>query len=132
MKVYFSTALVSVLALAYFIWTGMAVGRARAKHGVKAPAVTGPEEFNRTFRVQQNTLEQIVVFLPSLWLAQALANAIWVPLVGLVWIVGRILYGASYQRDPKSRSTGFMLTFVPTVVLLLTALILSLKGLFSG
>ena len=130
MTAYFSTALVSVLALAYFVWTGIAVGRARAKHGVKAPAVTGPEEFNRTFRVQQNTLEQIVLFLPALWLAQALANAIWVPLVGLVWIVGRILYGSSYQRDPASRSTGFMLTFVPTMVLLLTALILSIKGLF--
>ena len=130
MTAYFSTALVSVLALAYFVWTGIAVGRARAKHGGKAPAVTGPEEFNRTFRVQQNTLEQIVLFLPALWLAQALANAIWVPLVGLVWIVGRILYGSSYQRDPASRSTGFMLTFVPTMVLLLTALILSIKGLF--
>src|SRR5690606_15413500 len=123
------TSLVTLLALIVYLWTGLNVGRARGKYSVMAPAITGPEEFNRIFRVQQNTLEQLVLFLPALWLAHLAINAIWVPAVGAVWIVGRILYAFLYVRDPAKRGAGFMLTFLSTIILLLTALISTVADL---
>lgn len=126
------TSLVTILALIIYLWTGLNVGRARGKYGVVAPATSGPEEFNRVFRVQQNTLEQLVLFLPVLWLAHLTIDAIWVPAVGAVWIVGRVLYAFLYVRDPAKRGTGFMLTFLPTIILLLTALIRTAVSLVSA
>lgn len=117
------TTLVTLLALIVYMWTALKVGNARMKHNVLAPATTGPDDFNRAFRVQQNTLEQLVLFLPALWLAHLSVGAIWVPAVGAVWVVGRILYGFLYVRDPAKRGPGFLLTLLPTVILLLTALI---------
>jgi glutathione S-transferase len=123
------TTLVTLLALIVYLWTGLNVGRARGKYSVMAPAIIGPDEFNRVFRVQQNTLEQLVLFIPSLWLAHFAINALWVPAVGAVWIIGRILYAVLYVRDPAKRGAGFMLTFLSTIVLLLTALLSTLKAL---
>src|ERR1700691_2704546 len=60
--------IVTALALLQFIVFGYKVGKARERHGIKAPAITGNEVFERTFRVQQNTLEQLIVFLPGLYL----------------------------------------------------------------
>ena len=115
--------IVTVLAMLIFMVTAIRVGGARAKHGIAAPATTGHEEFERHFRVQMNTLEQLVIFLPSLWLFTVYWNQLVAAALGVVWIVGRIIYMRAYVADPKSRSIGFMMTFLPTMVLMIGALV---------
>lgn len=112
------SALATLIALAIFIWTMMLVSRARTRLGIPAPACTGNEEFERYFRVQMNTLEQLVLLLPALWLCAIWVGELYAGIGGLVWCLGRVIYVASYIRDPKSRTIGFFLTFVPTVVMM--------------
>ena len=115
--------LVSVLALVQYMWFGVQVGGARGKYGIKAPAVAGHEVFERIYRVQMNTLEQLVVFLPVLWMAARYWNPVWMAAIGAVYLVGRMLYRNSYIKDPGSRTLGFVLTILPTTVLLLATLL---------
>jgi len=118
-----ATVIITILALAQFMLFGIQVGSMRGKHGVKAPATTGHPEFERMFRVQQNTMEQLVVFIPTLWIYGYLVNWFWGAAIGLVYIVGRFIYRASYVKDPDSRGIGFTLTFLPTAVMLVWSLI---------
>lgn len=115
--------LVSVLALVQYMWFGIQVGGARGKYGIKAPAVAGHEVFERIYRVQMNTLEQLVVFLPVLWMAARYWNPVWMAAIGAVYLVGRMVYRTSYIKDPGSRTLGFALTIFPTTVLLLATLV---------
>jgi glutathione S-transferase len=114
--------LVSVLALVQYMWFGIQVGGARGKYGIKAPAVAGHEVFERIYRVQMNTLEQLVVFLPVLWMAARYWNPAWMAAIGAVYLVGRMIYRNSYIKEPGSRTLGFVLTIAPTSVLLLATL----------
>jgi glutathione S-transferase len=107
-------AIVTVLALAQFFWLATQVARARARYGIAAPAVSGNEIFERHFRVQMNTLEQLVLFLPSLWIFANYISPLWAAALGVVFIIGRAIYATSYVRDPKSRSLGFGLTAFPS------------------
>jgi glutathione S-transferase len=116
-------ALVSVLALLLYIAVFVAVGRVRLRYDVKAPAVSGAPEFERAFRVQQNTLEQLVWFIPALWLFALYASPFWGGIIGLVWIAGRAYYAVSYYRAPETRGPGFMIGFASAAVLLVGALI---------
>jgi uncharacterized membrane protein YecN with MAPEG domain len=116
-------ALVTALALVLYLGCIVGAGRMRHRHGIKAPAVTGAPEFERAFRVQQNTLEQLVWFLPSLWLFALYVSPAWAGIVGLVWIAGRAYYAVSYYRDPETRGPGFLIGSVAAVVLLVGALI---------
>lgn len=115
--------IVTLLALLQFVVFGALVGRARGKYGVKAPAVTGHEMFERYYRVQMNTLEVLVVFLPSLWLAARYWSPFLAGGVGAVYLVGRVLYFRAYISVPAKRGTGFVLSLGPAVVLLLAALV---------
>jgi glutathione S-transferase len=115
--------IVTTLALLQFIVFLMQVARARGKYGVPAPATTGNEIFERHFRVQQNTLEQLILFLPGLYLFAHYFNPLWAAALGLIYLIGRQVYSASYVNDPKTRSAGFGLTFLPTIVLIVGGLI---------
>jgi glutathione S-transferase len=115
--------IVTALALLQFIVFGMKVGGARGKYGIKAPATTGNEVFERHFRVQQNTLEQLVVFVPGLYLFSHYFNPLWAAGLGTVYLLGRELYSASYVKDPAKRGPGFGLTFMPSAILLAGGLI---------
>jgi glutathione S-transferase len=115
--------IVTALALLQFIVFLMQVGRARDKYGVLAPATTGNEIFERHFRVQQNTLEQLILLLPGLYLFAHYLNPLWAAGLGLIYLIGRQVYSASYVKDPKTRSAGFGLTFLPTIVLIVGGLI---------
>jgi glutathione S-transferase len=115
--------IVTALALLQFIVFGMQVGGARSKYGIKAPAVAGNEIFERFFRVQQNTLEQLVVFVPGLYLFSRYWNPLWGAGLGVVYLIGRQIYAASYVKDPAKRGPGFGMTFLPTVVLIVGGLI---------
>jgi len=110
-------ALVTILALIVYLWMFMRVGAARQKFGVEAPAVTGHPEFERHFRVQANTIEGLVVFLPALWLFALYLNELVAAGLGLVWVIGRILYMLSYAKDPKTRSAGFGIQALATLAL---------------
>jgi uncharacterized membrane protein YecN with MAPEG domain len=110
--------LVAVLAIAQFLFFGIMVGRARGKYGVNAPATSGHEMFDRAFRVQMNTLEQLVCFLPALLLADVYWSGTIIAAIGAVYIVGRFLYARSYAKDPATRGLGFALSVLPTFVLL--------------
>lgn len=122
-------AVVTLLALILFVVTAIRVGGARAKHGVAAPATTGHEVFERHFRVQMNTLEQLVVFLPSLWLFNAYWSQYAAAGLGLVWVVARVGYMLGYVADPKKRELGFIVSFLATVILLLGGLIGAVRAL---
>ena len=114
--------IVAMLALLQFLYFSLQVGRARGRCGVPAPATTGNEEFDRYFRVQQNTLEQLVIFLPALVAAAMFGNAFLAAPVGLLFVIGRGLYARAYVRDPGSRTLGFLLGFVANLALIGAAL----------
>ncbi len=124
-----ATVIVTFLALAQFVLFGVQVGSMRGKHEVKAPAMTGHPEFERMNRVHMNTLEQLVVFLPALWIHALYANAFWGAIIGMVYIVGRFIYRSAYLRDPSSRDIGFTLSFVPSAVLMIWALVAVIVGM---
>jgi glutathione S-transferase len=122
-------AIVTVLALLQFFWFGWQVGVARAKFGVAAPAVTGNEVFERYFRVHMNTLEQLLVFLPALWIFAAYISPLWAAALGVVYLVGRTLYARAYVGNPKNRSLGFTLSALPTLLMLIGILIWAIRAL---
>ena len=109
--------IVTALALIQFMVFAYKVGGARMKYGVKAPAITGNEIFERHFRVQQNTLEALVVLLPGLYVFSRYFNPVWAAGLGVVYLIGREIYAATYVRDPAKRSRGYGLTFLPMVIL---------------
>ena len=114
---------IAVLAVFQLVFFSILVGRARVAHGIEAPAVSGHEMFERAYRVQMNTLEQIVAFLPALFIAAQYWPAAYVAAVGTIYLLGRVIYWRSYMSAPSSRSLGFGLSALPTLVLLLAALI---------
>ena len=123
-------AFVVALALALYVGIFVAVGRARLRHGIKAPAVAGAPEFERVFRVQQNTLEQLVWFVPALWLFALYVSSLWAGLIGLVWVGARAYYAVSYVRNAEARGPGFVVAFASAGVLLIGALIAIVVRLF--
>ena len=125
------TALVTVAALVLTFVLSLRVGNMRRKHGVKAPASTGHPEFEAANRIHQNTIEQLVLFLPVLWLALYVLGDAITGVIGAVWIVGRIVYANAYARDPATRGPGMGITMLPTVVLLLAALWGILQGVIA-
>jgi len=123
--------LVVSLALLQFIAFGMAVGYARHKYNCPAPSTSGNEMFERYFRAQMNTLEQLVVFVPAIFLFASHVNATWAAGLGAVYLVGRTLYFFGYVRDPKSRGLGFMLTMLPNVLMVVGVLVAAVRSLLG-
>ena len=116
-------AIVTGLALLQVIWFSIQVGQQRAKHAVNAPAMSGHPDFDRMFRVHQNTIEQLVVFVPAMWMFGYYVHAQIAAGLGMVFIVGRQLYRNGYLGDPKSRGAGFGVGGVAVLVLLLGGII---------
>jgi glutathione S-transferase len=110
------------LALVEFLGFALAVTRARVRYKVAAPAVSGNEIFERYFRVQMNTLEQLVVFIPSIWIFGQYLNPHLAAALGVVFIIGRLIYVFAYVKDPKKRELGFILTVAPNSILLAGAI----------
>jgi uncharacterized MAPEG superfamily protein len=119
------TEAVTILAVLMLFYTSVPVGRARGKHGIKAPSITGHEDMDRAVRVHMNSLEQFALFLPLLWVATLTFTLVaWLPAaLGLIWIVARFIYMQAYLRDPASRSVGFSLTLLATLGLLVLSVI---------
>jgi uncharacterized membrane protein YecN with MAPEG domain len=115
------TALVTLLALLVYFWMSLQVGSVRGKSGINPPAMTGDPLLERAVRVQSNTLEWLPIFLVSLWLFAIYCNELVAAALGVVWIIGRLLYSAGYMDDPAKRSAGFLIQFLASAVLLLGA-----------
>ena len=114
-------ALTTLVAVLLYYATIGNVGRARAKYKIAAPATTGHPDFERAFRVQMNTLEQLAAFLPALWLFALYQSPAWASLFGAMWIVGRALYAVGYYRAAEKRDAGFVIGFVAFAALWLGA-----------
>lgn len=117
------TALVTLLAIAVYFYSGILVGRARGIYGIKAPAVTGDPNFERLFRAQMNTLEWLPMFLPALWLFALSVGDALAGVLGMIWIVGRLLYIQTYATAAEKRGPGFGVQAIATMALWLGALI---------
>jgi len=115
------TAWVTLASLLMYLWMGLNVGRARAKFKIKAPACDGPVGFQSVLRVQLNTLEQFIVFLPALWMCAFFLSDRWAAIGGVAWVVGRIIYALGYYKDPAKRGFGFMLSLIASVGLMVGA-----------
>ena len=114
---YHFTALVTLLAILVYFFSSILVSRARGKFGVKLPAISGNSDFERVFRAQMNTLEWLPMFLPSLWLFAIYVGDDAAAALGLVWVVGRILYVLGYAKAVAKRSTGFAIQALATIAL---------------
>ena len=119
---YHFTALVTCLAIAFYLFTSIKAGKARATFDVKAPAISGNPDFERVFRVQINTLEWMPIFLPSLWLFAIYISDAIAAALGVVWIIVRILYMIGYSEAAAKRGRGFAIQAGAAVLLWLGAL----------
>lgn len=119
------SAAVTILAVVLYFATGLNVAKMRTKHRINPPATSGHPEFDCAFRVQMNTLEQLAVFLPLLWLATIYFRPLpWLPAgLGLIWVVGRILYAHGYLIAPEKRGPGFGVAALAQLLLLILAII---------
>jgi glutathione S-transferase len=118
---YTYTAAVTLLALLLYMGLSFVAGQARAKYGIKAPAVTGHENFERAYRVQMNTVEQMVFFVPALWLCAGLLSDKGAAVGGLIWIIGRAVYAVSYLDAPEKRGPGMGISMLAQIGLFLGA-----------
>jgi glutathione S-transferase len=115
--------LIVALALLQFFAFATAVGIAREKYNVAAPATTGHEVFERYFRVQMNTMELLIMLVPAIWMFGFYVSAHVAAGLGAVYIIGRCVYFFSYVKNPKTRSLGFGLSAAPIAALVIGALI---------
>ena len=115
-------AVATWLAIALYMVLVWRAGQMRDRHKIAAPAVTGHPDYERAYRVQMNTLEQLVPFLPMLWLFAILLNGEWAGGLGMLWVAARIHYAVSYMRDPALRAPGMIASVLVTIALMLGVL----------
>ncbi len=115
------TSWTTIAVLIMYFWTIFKVGKARTIYKVLAPSVDGPPEFLRALRVQMNTVEQLIFFLPALWLCAYWYDDKVAAVGGIIWLVGRILYALGYYNEPKKRALGFVVSMMATFALLAAA-----------
>lgn len=116
------TGIVTLLAVLISLAFMIGVARTRFRVRIDAPAMSGHPDLERAVRIQANTVEQFVIFLPSLWLAALYFQGWLPPIIGLIWCLGRIIYAFVYGTH-KQRFPGFALTILPTLILVVLAAI---------
>jgi glutathione S-transferase len=124
--------LVTLLAVILQFGTMFAVGHARGKYRIEAPAISGHPAFERAYRVQMNTLESTLMFLPVLWLAAHYGFALWGGVAGLVWVLGRVWYAWAYLQDAKKRGPGYMVGMVGWAALVVMAALGLGRAMLAG
>jgi glutathione S-transferase len=117
------TSIVTLLVVLFYFFIATRVPLARRKFNVQLPAITGHPDFERVFRVHQNTLEWMPTFLPPLWLCAIYLSDVAAALLGLVWITGRAVYYVGYAREVKGRLPGFFIQSVACLLLIVGAIV---------
>ena len=112
----------SVMLIQLFAF-GLKTGMAREKSDVKAPAIAGNDHFERCNRVHYNSIELLIIAIPSMWIFANHVHALIAAGLGFIYVIGRVIYAKAYVTDPATRGTGFMISMIPTVILMLGALI---------
>jgi glutathione S-transferase len=120
LKLYLYTSCITLLTVVLMFGLTFNVGRARGKYHVKAPAVTGHELFERAYRIQLNTIENVLMFLPALWLYAVFLSDKGAGDSGAIWLIARVWYAIAYQVNPAKRGLGFIIS------------ILVIAGLWAG
>jgi len=115
--------LVTLISLFVYLWMGINVGRARGQHKVPATSADAPEDLMRVIRVQVNTAENLISFLPALWLFTLLYGDLWGGLIGIIFPISRIIYAQGYYAAAEKRSLGFTIGFLTILVLSVGALV---------
>lgn len=115
-------AVVTLLSLLVYVWMILRIPGARRRTGIDAPAMTGHPELERHIRIQANTVEWLVIYLPALWLFAIYWNDLVAAGLGVIWMLGRIVYALGYAADPKKRELGFVIQALATAVLVFGAL----------
>ena len=113
------TGLVTLFCLLVLFWVTVMVGRARGKHGVKVPDMSGPEPFLYAVRVHMNTIEGLILFLPALWLFALTVSDTYAAIAGVFYPIGRIVYALGYYKEPSKREVGFTIGLLSTLACLL-------------
>ncbi len=116
-------ALMIVVSLVEYFILGLLVGQARVKYNVPAPAISGDPIFERYFRVHQNTMEQLVVFVPAMLIFASYVHPLVAAILGLLFVVARPIYAMGYIKDPAKRASGAAITFIVNAILLLGGLV---------
>ncbi len=124
--------LVAIAAVLQFFFFGAMTGLARSNSGLKAPAMTGDDGFERMYRVQMNTMETLVAFMPALFIASSYWSPLLVSGLGTVYLLGRFLYWRAYVAAPEKRAMGFMLSMIPTLCLIILAIAGIVMSLVRG
>lgn len=122
-------AIVTALALIEYSTFTFLVGRARDRTGVQAPATTGHPEFERYSRAHQNTAEQLIVFLPALWIFASYVRPDIAAALGALFVIGRLLYFMGYVTEARKRTPGFLIAMLAQSALLLGGLIGAIRAL---
>jgi glutathione S-transferase len=112
-----------VLALLEYMVLGGLVGFARAKYKIAAPAMTGHADFERTNRVHVNTLENLIIFIPSVWIFGAYVSTRWAAVLGFLFVVARAVYAIGYLRAAEKRGIGASVTGLIELVLVVGSLV---------
>jgi glutathione S-transferase len=120
MSQYLYTSLITLLTVFLMFGLTFNVGRARGKYQVKAPAMLGHEQFERAYRIQLNTIENVLMFLPALWLYAIFIGDKGAGDSGVIWLIARVWYALAYQQNPAKRGWGFLIS------------ILVIAGLWTG
>jgi len=116
------SAAVTILTAIVLYYTMVVVGRTRKTHNIWPPAMSGHADVDRALRVQGNTVEQVVIFLPLLWVATLYFHG-WIPAaLGLVWCIGRVLYAIGYMKEASKRGPGFAIASIATMALLVLSI----------
>jgi uncharacterized MAPEG superfamily protein len=115
--------IVVILAILEYMVFSILVGKARGTYGVAAPAISGDPVFERYYRVHQNTLEQLIIFIPAIVIYGYYGNPTWAAAIGVLFLVGRPVYLMAYVKDPAKRGPGFLLGFAANVILLIASLV---------
>lgn len=117
------TGLVTIITLIVYFWMAYKVGKARGTFNIPAPRMDGPDDFLRVLRVQGNTAENLLLFLPALWLFALTIGDLWAAAIGIFYPIGRVLYARGYYAAALKRSTGFTVGLASSMILLIGALI---------
>lgn len=113
--------LIILLALLQLFVFAQLTGMARLKYKVAAPAVTGNENFERYYRVQMNTIELIILFVPSIYIASIYWSPYLMASLGVIYLMGRVLYFFAYTRG-KNRAAGYLMSLIPTLVFIVAGI----------